>query len=252
MPSFNKEAKAFLYRFMDELRAKEALEMTLLSNGYGEVVSNLQEAIEAIASLEVKSLNQLLREKRFRDFLSQAEGQLANYANLSSNLIGTVQLQYADAGLKTTQGLLTTLTRDFNLLPVDAINRMIGLTSDGSPLVDVLIKRYGESYRDVGKTLITSTAQGLNPKETARLIGESLQGNLYDTLRIARTEQMRAFREASLMQMQESGVVDGWEWITEPDACEFCESMDGKIFDLGESMETHPNCRCIQSPYIKR
>jgi SPP1 gp7 family putative phage head morphogenesis protein len=249
---FNKEAKAFLFRFMDELRKKEAFEMVVLSNGYSDVIASLQDAINAISSLDAKSLNQLFREKRFRDFLQQADAQLSVYANNSGSLIGTIQTQFAQAGLQTTQGLLTTLTREFNLLPVDAINNIIGFTSDGSPLVDILLKRYGDSYKDVAQTLITSTAQGLNPKETAKLIGESLQGNLSDTLRIARTEQMRAFREASLMQMQESGVVDGWEWITEPDACEFCESMEGKVFPLDESMDTHPNCRCIQSPYIKR
>lgn len=247
---FNSQAEAYLEKFMDGMRDKEANEMIVLANGYQTVLDNLQSNIDKLSEVEAKSLNELFKEKRFKDFLTQAETQHNIYANNSGNLIATIQAQFAEAGLDTTQGLLTTLTRDFNLLPVDAINNIIGFTADGSPLQEVLLERYGDSYQDVANTLIDAVAEGLNPKETARLIGESLQGNLSDTLRIARTEQMRAFRTASLVQMKESGVVDGWEWIVEPDACQFCESMAGTIFSLDVNMDTHPNCRCIQAPHI--
>jgi hypothetical protein len=32
--------------------------------------------------------------------------------------------------------------------------------------------------------------------------------------------------------------------------CAFCESMDGSIHDLSESMESHPRCRCEMEPYF--
>jgi hypothetical protein len=43
-----------------------------------------------------------------------------------------------------------------------------------------------------------------------------------------------------------------WEWVSEPDACEFCQSMNGTIHEDDESLDelTHPNCRCSQIPAV--
>jgi hypothetical protein len=38
-----------------------------------------------------------------------------------------------------------------------------------------------------------------------------------------------------------------WEWVAEPDACEFCQDMDGTIHPIDEPMDTHPNCRCTMN-----
>ena len=91
--------------------------------------------------------------------------------------------------------------------------------------------------------------------------------------RIARTETIFISNEASLEAMKQIPSVVAQEWMINPDACEFCTPLNGKIvglntnfFDLGETIEgsegslklidyeavkhppLHPNCRCCVLP----
>lgn len=87
---------------------------------------------------------------------------------------------------------------------------------------------------------------------------------------IARTEVIQASTNAQLRGWNQSGVVEGKEWITTAGdrTCPLCMSMDRKIiplkenfFELGDTLEAgkeriefafrpvngpalHPNCRC--------
>jgi len=76
---------------------------------------------------------------------------------------------------------------------------------------------------------------------------------------IARTEMIRAFHLATIQEYRNAGmlniIVKG-EWKTAGDdkVCEFCASMDGKIFTLDEiepMIPAHPMCRCIALPWIE-
>jgi len=96
---------------------------------------------------------------------------------------------------------------------------------------------------------------------------------------IARSETMRASNRAALEAYKQSGVVKKKIWMAEPDACNWCAPLDGKIvdleaafFDIGdeytvkvdgknqtmkldyETVETpplHPRCRCAISSWIE-
>lgn len=87
---------------------------------------------------------------------------------------------------------------------------------------------------------------------------------------IARTEVIQASTNAQLRGWEQSGVVEGKEWITTDSdrTCPLCQAMDGKkiglrenFFELGDTLEAgkeriefafrpvngpalHPNCRC--------
>ena len=54
----------------------------------------------------------------------------------------------------------------FNRLPTEAVERMVGLTGDGSPLIDVLRNAYPDAVNAATNTLIDATARGVNPRET--------------------------------------------------------------------------------------
>ena len=57
----------------------------------------------------------------------------------------------------------------------------------------------------------------------------------YRTNMIAQSEVTRYNAEASELSYIESGIVEGKEWIVNPDACEFCIQFEGKVIELGES-----------------
>lgn len=91
--------------------------------------------------------------------------------------------------------------------------------------------------------------------------------------RIARTETIAASNEAALEAYKQSPLVKQKEWLAEPNACEFCDALNGKVIgldtDFAKTGETiagteggtqqvnytdisappgHPNCRCTILP----
>ena len=139
-------------------------------------------------------------------------------------------------------------------LPVAALHDLIGVLGDGSPLRTLLDKLGQQAAQDVGDVLTHAVAVGRNPRRTARDIQDALGGNLNRALTIARTEQMRAYRTASLRSYQEnSDILRGWQWRCSPSrrTCPVCLAMDGQEFSLEEPFASHQNCRCCPIPILR-
>ena len=127
----------------------------------------------------------------------------------------------------------------FNRLPVEAVERMVGLTGDGSPLMDVLRDAYPDAVNAATNVLIDATARGTNPRETADRMMQAAGGTaLNRALVIARTEQLRVYREAGRAQYMESGLVRGL-------------ALEGEFYDVASPLRTHPQCRCAMIPVVK-
>jgi len=66
---------------------------------------------------------------------------------------------------------------------------------------------------------------------------------------IAATEANRAFNIAAVDAYQAGGAT-GWNWETEPDACEEClaqEDQNPHSFDESADLPAHPNCMCYST-----
>lgn len=80
--------------------------------------------------------------------------------------------------------------------------------------------------------------------------------------RITRTEVLRASNQAALDAWEQSGVVEGKQWLVAPGADEECAVYDGKIVGLSRNFydgqtefedgdpPLHPNCRCTVIPVL--
>lgn len=93
---------------------------------------------------------------------------------------------------------------------------------------------------------------------------------------IARTESSRAAHNGMIAAWDKSNVVSGERWECQPDCCEFCQAIDGKIVNLGNTYfqvgdgltgveggrmnfgyedvqgpPLHPNCRCGLTAILK-
>jgi len=110
------------------------------------------------------------------------------------------------------------------------------------------------------QALMDGTALGWNPRKTARaalgapgLSSGGMARGLGRIMTIARTEQLRVYREASRMQYQASGVVDGYKRISAKDdrVCMACLIADGTFYPLSEPLADHPNGRCALIPCVK-
>lgn len=106
-----------------------------------------------------------------------------------------------------------------------------------------------------------------------RILEVYVQLSTVSAERIARTETIAASNEAALEAYKQSPLVTQKEWLAEPDACSFCQGLNGEVLGLdtdyakvgeslqgkdGETLEVtyadidappvHPNCRCTILP----
>jgi hypothetical protein len=100
--------------------------------------------------------------------------------------------------------------------------------------------------------LITAIAQGRNPRETARLARQYLQGEapLVDALRMTRTTQIYAARRGS-QAVYQRGAVERWLWsanLGNPRTCMACIAMHGTVHSVDEVLNDHHNGRCAPVP----
>lgn len=151
------------------------------------------------------------------------------------------------------------LRANFARLPVEAINTMIGFLQPGSPLHTAIDTLAGFRANRVMQGLIDAIGLGDSPRTTARLLASAFEAELgrglVDALRIARTAQLYAYREAGRANMQlNSDVVTGWVWVADlegdPSPCMSCLAMHGTEHALDENLDDHDNGRCAAIPMV--
>jgi SPP1 gp7 family putative phage head morphogenesis protein len=146
------------------------------------------------------------------------------------------------------------ITATFNRLPVAAIENLVGMLGDGSPLKTLLDQLPGDGRRIVSEGLLEAVSLGIGPAATARKIRQALDFNQMRALMISRTETLRAYRTATLQSYQANAeTVRGWYWRSARSSrsCAACIALDGIFFQLNEPSRNHVRCRCTLLPGIK-
>ena len=230
--------------FRRELLTEDATQMVIMAQRWLAVERGLEARIEALAreaaDLKAKgqpvTRNKLYELERYRDLLGQLRTETMRYQKWAAAEIASRQKELSRAGIRQTQALIResyleagTAVARYNMLPLEAMEAMVGFARNGSPLFELLFESYPESVDQLTETLIDATARGVNPRQTASRMAKDMAGNLERALRIARTEQLRAYRRASTEQMRQSGVIEGWIWRSalQPTTCLACLAMDG-------------------------
>lgn len=223
-------------------------------------IQKMVEAGETVSAMKIAQL------ERVQILLEQAQVEHGRYVSWLNELVrgeqerlGAEGLQDARVALETAGG--ATLDngrlgqgigagRPYRLLPVEAIENMMGLAGDGSPVMELLRLTYRDGATGLMQALINGTAKGLNPVEVARGMRNGF-GMGYDrALKTARTEILRVYREASRMQYEESGVVKGYIRMSARDrrVCMACLMADGTFYPVGTTFEEHVCGRCTLGP----
>jgi hypothetical protein len=231
----------------------------------------LERALEAKISLTAIAMQQakeagkainystLLSNRRYRELLAQVREQVLLQAQWTEGFIKdqqrilgklginhateAIQLSFFDAG---------EIGAFFNRVPVSAVERMVGLAGDGSPLRALFQASFPNVVEQLSSTLIESTLLGRNPRDTAKLMADAAGGELNRMMTIARTEQIRVYREAARQQYVTSGVVDGYKRLAarQVNTCAMCIALDGEEYPTDEFMSVHPNDRCTMVPNV--
>jgi SPP1 gp7 family putative phage head morphogenesis protein len=244
-------------KFRAALLRRDADALREITAAYDRVVTSLQLTVSALSAetARARAAGQavnaawLFRERRLQLLLDQAEQQLAHFtAQLNTRLTNDQRTAVTLAQVHTQQmlraaGVEADLT--YSRLPASAIENLVGFSGDGAPLTKLLNQIPGDATPRIRETLITALATGQNPRQTARQLSDALEGNKARALTIARTETLRAYREASRQTAKAAGVMR-YEWISSKSqrTCLVCLAMDGKIFSIEKPQPAHPNCRC--------
>lgn len=225
-----------------------------------EQAARLREAGESLTEARV------YRMRRYRRLLGQAQEEAARYTDYADQTITRGQEEVAAWGIDHASRSIQLSYAPrvgvyFDRLPVEAVEHLVGLATDGGPVRDLLRRRLvrDENGRPLPgvlerltRTLINGTAQGWNPRKTAREMRDDLTGGLQQALTIARSEQMRVYRQAGLDQYRASGVVEGQKRLATHDGrtCAACLADEGNRYPLDAVISDHPNGRCTGVPIV--
>jgi len=250
---YNAEALQITTDMQDRLAKLEADEFRLLSKKWNVVSGELESLINKIAEKEFKTKTDIYKNIHYKEFLRQSKKYIERYDSVASGVILDNKILASKIGTETTYQVLDLLTTNFFTLSPDKINIMVGIVKDTAPLYALLQKSYPYTVDKLADILIKGQALGYNPMKTARLLTEAMDSNRKRALLVARTEQLRSNRLASIESMKQSGVCKGWVRIESIDAltCGECEDANGSKHGFDEPFDTHPNCRGASAPWIE-
>jgi SPP1 gp7 family putative phage head morphogenesis protein len=264
-------------RFRRALLRRERSAAVELVQAYGRAYDRLAGQLEKLlkkieaarAAGETVDQAWLLREQRYFALINQVLREIGKFADITGAVITDQQRQAVNQAMADSQRLLIvaaeaspeTVSGEFNRLNKGAVENMVGFLSDGSPLSSRLNQQGPLAASVFREELTSGVIQGRGPRDVEREIRKRLykdgsvpSGQLYSILRLARTETLRTYREASHQTYERnSSVLEGWYWLSalSDRTCRACIALHGTFHQLGERMASHIQCRCTQVPGVK-
>lgn len=160
-----------------------------------------------------------------------------------------------DAGIRTQSppGVTVTYTR----VDPDALEAVVKRTTKQITARTKPIS--AEATRAIKQGLVQGVAEGMNPRNAARIMLERTRGGFAGGLTrattIARTEMLDAHRAAALKADEAAAdVLQGWQWqaTLSTRTCPACLAKHGTVHPLSEPGPIdHPNGRCTRLPILK-
>jgi len=255
-------------RFKNDVLMREEAQRMEMATRYLEVERRLDAQIAALAQdlADVRddggtvSESKLFEMHRYKAMRAQLDDELTWYMDdYAEPRIRQGQFSFMRTGLdEAAQAIEASFSGQmapyFDRLPIEATENMVGLCGDGSPLRALLRQAYPATLQAITTELVNATALGVNPREVARrMLQEKLATGLNRAMVLARTEQLRVYREASRQQYLTSGLVTRFRRISARNArtCMACLVSDGEWFPISKPITDHPNGRCTGVPEVR-
>ncbi len=226
----------------------------------------VEQVREAQASGQVIAGEVIFQMERYKALMEQVESQLAALAPDFDLTIQKAQREALEQAIADARGLVQSaipfdedvqarIEAAWNRLPVEAVEDLVGVLQDGSPLVDVL-RRYGDEVSaGLSDELVAGLVEGINPRDIAQRMHDRFAVALQKAEVLARTEILRAYRTATLQNYQaNSHLIQGWQWhahLGDDRVCIACAMLHGSLHPADEPMNSHPQCRCTAIPVMR-
>ena len=237
----------------------------------------MSEAVKKVSKADVQALSSKAKKYvKEKNFTPQANEQLRLY-NLIMR-VNRLEMLKADIGLE-----LTAMANDefFSMRTVleqntyDELNRQAGILGESvkfdktvvENIVNASFQNATFSQRiwsnqdalkaEMDKLLSRGMIQGKNPKVLARDVRKQFDVSRYQAERLMITELSRTQTMAQETSFKEYGYEE-YGWSVEPDACDACLAMEGKVFKVKDmqvgynSVPIHPHDRCSHFAIMDR
>lgn len=223
-------------------------------------IDALAAEIDALrAAGETVSRGRLYRMARYQALLDQVGAETRRFDQaVAGDIIGAqsdaiaLGLEAAGAAIDAGYQQAGVNAAGWNILQRRAVQTMAGLASDGSPLAALIAQSYPLATQALTDALVQAIGLGWGPRRTATAMRQAADLPLNRALTIARTEQLRAYRETTRQQYQESGVVTAYRRLAAKSlrTCPACLFADGRIYQLDEPLDEHISGRCQLVPVL--
>jgi len=255
-------------QFKDDLIANERRASARIVDSYGRAFDKMKDNIRVLtekierarAAGQYISPSWAFQIDRYLTLQRQITSEVTRIAGtveqtITTNQTAAVQQAVANTGTLIEMGAQSTgVSVSFSQLPTAATESIVGFLSDGSPLKGLLDKLPGMAGQAVAEALTDGITRGLGATKIASNIRNALGGNMTRAMTIARTETMRAYREATSRTFnQNRDILVGWVWVASFSrrTCASCLALAGSVHRLDERMESHPRCRCVAQPLLR-
>lgn len=201
----------------------------------------------------------LLMQDRYTSLIEQIDREMDLFGQVAAGEITGAQAkaalmasQHAQEAVMAALGENAGIVGLWDRLPREAFRDLVGFTGSGSPL-RALFDQFGlQASQNARTALLQGVAAGEHPTVMARKLKDALGTTGSRALLIARTENHRAYREATRREYVNSKTVKGWVWLCSLSrrTCAACFAMHGSLHSADERMGSHPACRCMMIPRV--
>lgn len=260
-------------RYRAELLASERAAASRLVRDYLQVYANLKHSLSLLTA-DIQAARDagqtvgsgwLYRQARYQSLLTQITDEVSRFArSVELDITDQQRNAIAQAEAQALQLTLfamgaaplsaqTALSAQWNRLPVDAIENMVGMLAPGTTLSDALNRLAPESAAAGKAALVRGVALGKGLDAIANEFRDAMGGTLDSALRTTRTAVLNAKRNAQLQSYRANPViVKAWRWIAaigDPRTCPVCIALHGTIHPMTELFSpNHWGCRCSNAP----
>jgi hypothetical protein len=218
---------------------------------------------ELLRKKGLKETKEQIGKRLKEEFKDDYEKLLEESMKASSDAGSESSMVYLDKAGFNTVGARTTI----NQKAVESLWNQIG--EDGLQVSDRVWNLIDDNQKVITDIVVENVALGRDAVETAKELEKYARGGVqaisdelaerkrfpknldYRALRLARTENSKAFMEGTYRAGKFSPTYSGIKWVLsnahpEPDVC---DPMVGKYEQGREPAIPHPNCMCVQVPY---
>lgn len=238
---------------------QDAAALGRLAKAYHQLYLRMGDKLDAllmkIAEMDAPTKGQVARLAQYKSLISALETELVKFGNFAEIEIKSNAQAGIELAVKQTAQFLKAAGYSLpKTLNTGAIYNALGFLQESSPLWKRLEALAPYHADKVANALLEGVAFGYNPAKTAKMFENVMGGGLTDAMRMSRTAQLYASREANRASYAaNANIIDGWMWITalDSDVCMACAVEHGTVHPLDEGMDSHYNCRCTSIPVVK-